>query len=193
MTRQAIRKFLTNFVDSVVSNSKYSHYVEDIRNCQPTEPESCQLWGDSKGADDAVMTMIMRDRHYDVSTGYTLPCIDYSDITDRDTPTPDDDDDSDYYWIKVIGRYYLPGNPYAAPEMRALTPNGGYSQGYVELTMYVCLDYEYGLDEHWSGGKATSFVRGRWLKRIPLKTDRAPRHNMQRLADAAIKGFGNAA
>lgn len=189
MTRQAIRKFLTNFVDSVVSNRKYGRCVEDIRNCQPTEPESCQLWGDSNGADDAVMAMIMRDRYYDVSTGYTLPCIDYSDITDSDTP----DDAVDYYWIKVIGRYYLPGNPYAAPEMRAFTPKGSYSQGYIELNMHVCLDYEYALDEHWSGGKAASFVRGRWVKRIPLKTDRAPRHNMQRLAEEAIKGFGNAA
>ncbi len=186
---KAVHNFLTRFVDAVLDGGKYINYINDIRNKQP-DANVPVLWCDALGADDVVMTMILRDRHYDVSTGYTLGCIDYSDILDNpDVP----DDASDYYWIKVIARHYQRGSPHASLDMCVDTPNGRYSQEYIELTVYVCLDYEYGLDEHWSCGKAVSYVRGGWSKRIAMKSGRAPRHNVERLAEAALKGFSNAA
>lgn len=186
---KAIHNFMTKFVDAVIDGGKYINYINDIRNCTPSVGDTSVLYTDSKGADDTVMAMVLRDRHYDVGTGYTMQCIDYSDITDNpDVP----DDASDYYWIKVIARHYRRGSPHASLEMCVDTPNGRYSQEYIELDVHICLDYEYGLDEHWSGGKTVSYIRGCWSKRIVVKSGRAPRHNIERLAEEALKGFGNA-
>lgn len=136
-----IEKFCQAWLGAI--NDSRDPDVDDIRNEQPEIKELHTHSGFFMYPDKAWAVTILKDQAYDVSSGYRLPCIDYTaceaEASALYEANPDGDDQVEgfTYLIKVKAAYYTADNTHR-PEA---TP-----RAQVHLQMYVCLNGEYGSD-----------------------------------------------